>query len=94
MYFKHLDQNLENKKYNLNDVITIQNDLEASIFRYLFYYEELEVKFDKKTKINLQSLKPKQPKTTLKRNFKDDNISVFFKDTFTLLEYKPYIRKR
>ena len=100
MYFKHLDQNLENKKYNLNDVITIQNDLEESIFRYLFYYEELEVKFDKKTKINLQQIKtnkpkqPKQQKTILKRNFKDDNISVFFKDTFTLLEYKPYIRKR
>ena len=97
MYFKHLDQNLENKKYNLNDVITIQNDLEESIFRYLFYYEELEIKFDKKIKINLQQIKPKQPKqqkTILKRNFKDDNISVFFKDTFTLLEYKPYIRKR
>lgn len=97
MYFKHLDQNLENKKYNHNDVITIQNDLEESIFRYLFYYEELEIKFDKKTKINLQQIKtnkPKQPKTILKRNFKDDNISVFFKDTFTLLEYKPYIRKK
>ena len=64
------------------------------IFYMLFYYEELEIKFDKKIKINLQQIKPKQQKTILKRNFKDDNISVFFKDTFTLLEYKPYIRKR
>ncbi len=93
MYFKHLDQNLENKKYNLNDVITIQKDLEESIFRYLFEYEELEENFNKKPKLNLQSLKPKQSKIILKRNFKDDNISVFFKDTFDLLEYKQFIRK-
>lgn len=111
VYFKHLDQdqfkkinsnNLDNsdKKYNIEDTIALQKDLEESIFRYLFEYEELEENFNKKPNFNLQSYKPNQlnqsnqSKITLKRNFKDDNISVFFKDTFNLLEYKPFIRKR
>lgn len=105
LYFKHLDQDQfkkinssnSDKKYNIEDTIALQKDLEESIFRYLFEYEELEENFNKKPNFNLHSYKPKQlnqSKITLKRNFKDDNISVFFKDTFNLLEYKPFIRKR